>query len=100
MDTTMITGAVAITGSAISLYDRKEKKFNTQNAKNLAITSVAGTATTIAAESIQSHTMEQIHEKYASAYVESMSDAELEQALIKMDLLEAELPESTDVKTI
>ena len=100
MDTTMITGAVAITGSAISLYDRKNKKIDKDKAKNLALTSVALTATTIAADSIQAHTREQIHERYSSAYVQSMSDEELEQALIKMDLLEATLPEDTDVKTI
>ncbi len=100
MDITLLTCAVACTGSAISLYDRKNKTLNKENAQNLAFTSTACTATTIAANSIEGHTREQIHERYASAYVQSMSDEELEQALIRMDLLEPELPEITDVKTI
>ena len=100
MDITMLTGAVALTGTAVSLYDRKNKCLNKEHARNLALTAVATTATAIAADSIQAHTREQIHEKYASAYVQSMSDEELEQALIRMDLLEGELPEETSVKTI
>ena len=100
MDTTMITGAVALTGSGLSLYDRKEKKLNEDNARSVLATTVATTATAIAGASLNAHTMNEIHDRYASAYVDSMSDEELESALVKMDLLVAEEDSTTDVKTI
>jgi len=100
MDTTMITGAVALTGTGLSVYDRKNKKIDEDNAKSALATTVALTATTIAANTLEATTRQHIHERYSAAYVQSMSDEELEQALIQMDLLVPEEQTETDVKTI
>ena len=98
--TTMITGAGALTGTGFALYDKDNKKLDTKNAKSLVGSSVAVTATAIASATINHQTMEHIYEKYSSAYVQSMSDEELEKALIDMDLLIAESDTEKDVKTI
>ena len=100
MDTTMVTGALAVTGTGLSLYDVKEKKFRKDNAESMVTTTIATAATAAIGASLNAHTMNEIHEKYSSAYVESMSDEELEQALIKMDLLEAKQTIETDVKSL
>lgn len=97
--TTIITGAGALTGTGLSLYDVKGKKLNEENAKAMVGTSVALTATAIAAQSLNNQTRKQIQEKYASAYVESMSDEELEDALARLNLLVPEESEK-DVKTL
>ena len=85
--TTLITGAGALTATGFSLYDRKNKTINQENAKSWIASSVAVTATAIASESLNASTMKQIHQEYAAAYVQSMSDEELVAALEQMDLL-------------
>ena len=97
--TTLITGAGALTTTGVTSFDFKEKKVKKENLKPAIGTTVASTATAIAGESLNHMTMEKIHEKYSSAYVESMSDEQLAAALEQMDLL---LPETTetDVKTL
>ena len=100
MDTTMITGALAITGTGLSLYDKENKSINKNNANSILTTTIATGATAAVGASMNAYTMHEIHEKYSSAYVESMSDEELEQALVKMDLLEAEQTIETDVKSL
>ena len=97
--TTMITGAGALTYTGIGLYDRKTKKINKDMVGYLVGTSIATGATAAIGASINGYTINQMHNKYASAYIESMSDEELEQALIEMDLLTERLTEK-DVKTI
>ncbi len=95
-----ITGVGATAVAVASLYDRKQKKLKTDNLKSTIYAGVSVTGTAMAGATLNHETREQIHEKYSSAYVESMSDEELEQALVQMDLLMAEQPENTDVKTV
>ena len=95
-----ITGLGTTAVAGVTLYDKKNKKLNTDNLKSTIYSGVSTTATAVAGASLNHQTMKQIHEKYASAYVESMSDEELEAALVQMDLLVGETNESTDVKTI
>ena len=91
-------GTAAAVGA--SLYDKKNKTVNKDGVKSLISTSVALSATVVAGESLSHRNMTQIREKYASAYVQSMSDEELEQALIQMDLLAPETENKTEEKTI
>ncbi len=97
--TTLITGSGAVTATGLSMYDFKTKKVKKDNVKFAIGASVSTTAVAIAGESLNHRTMDQIHEKYSSSYVESMSDEQLAAALEKMDLL---LPENeeTGVKTL
>lgn len=57
-------------------------------------------ATTAVGYTINTNTVKSIQQKYSSAYVESLSDEELAQALQRMDLLIAESPQEKDVKTL
>ncbi|MBP5678658.1 MAG: hypothetical protein J6X28_02370 [Bacilli bacterium] len=98
--TTLVIGAASVVGIARDVYDFKKKEFREANVKNLILTTAAGAATTIAAYSLQQQSLNQIHEKYASSYVESMSDEELERALCKLDLLAASEDATKDVKTL
>ncbi len=68
--------------------------------RNLLLGSTALTTGTLIGENIvENHVMNEIYDKYASAYVESMSDEELAIALEKLDLLESSMSENT-TKTI
>ena len=98
--TTLITGAGAVTATGLSLYDRKNKTFNKNNAKTLIAASVAVTATAVANQTLNNRTMDQIHQKYSAAYVESMSDEQLAAALEQMDLLLPEEETQIDTKTL
>ena len=98
--TTLITGAGAAVATGIALYDNKNKGIDKGNAKVLVGTAVALTATTIGAGSLNHMTMDEIHRKYSSAYVESMSDEELETALEQMNLLLSEEATDTSVKSL
>ena len=96
----LMTEIGAAAGTVYFLYDKNTKNINKQNAKVLATSISATAATAIVGGSLNNMTVNQLHNKYASAYVESMSDEELERALEKMDLLVAEQTSETDVKTI
>jgi len=63
-------------------------------------TTLISTATSAIGVSINNNGIQEIQHKYANAYVESMSDEELEMALMKMDLLEAEQEEKSIEKSI
>lgn len=96
----IITG-VGVAGTAGALLiDWKEKKIHKENAKIVAGVSVALTATAAGAATINDMTLDKIHQKYSSAYIQSMSDEQLEEALIQMDLLLPEEDSKVEEKTI
>ncbi|MCI8460690.1 MAG: hypothetical protein HFE81_04765, partial [Bacilli bacterium] len=64
------------------------------------VTTTATTATIVGGTILNNQTMDRIYEKYATSYVESMSDEDLESALMQLDLLAAKMDENTNEKTI
>ena len=78
-------------------YDFQKKRDNTL--KTVAVTAISSATTVTTGACMNSCTKKQIYEKYATAYVDSLSDEELEEALQKMNLLAEKLPE-TNSKTI
>ena len=99
MDTLGTTGLGVLGYAVYSLYDKKEKKFKIERGRSYLDTTVVTAATAVTGACLNGASMNHIHNKNASAYVESMSDEELERALVKMDLL-AEVTPENDVKTI
>jgi len=57
-------------------------------------------ATTAVGYTMNANTVKSVQQKYSSAYVESLTDDELAEALQRMDLLIAENPQEKDVKTL
>lgn len=92
------TGCATVTTTCITVKD--DDTIDTQSRNIILGTTVATTATAIAGQTLNAHGTKQIYQKYAQAYVESMSDEELERALTQMDLLIAEEKETNNVKTI
>lgn len=91
---TMLTSASAVFGTTTSTLN-DEGKIDSEKSKSL-LGATALTAGTLAAASLQEkNTMDEIYEKYATAYIDSMSDKELADALEQLDLLEATMPENT-----
>lgn len=99
MKTTLISAGLGTT-SSVTMYTTDDEKILPERRNEVIGTAVALTATTALGQSMNSIGQKRIYEKYATAYVESMSDAELEQALQKMDLLLAEEPQENQTKTM
>ena len=91
-------GATA-TSSAIYVYD-KENGIDNKKLKKIGITSLVSTASATVGRVINYQTEKKIHNEYANAYVESMSDAELERALIALGELESSECVNDTAKTI
>lgn len=56
----------------------------------LLTTTVSTSALTTAGYIANKHGMKEINDRYATEYLESLSDEEIEDMLVKLDLLEAE----------
>ena len=80
------------------IYELTEDGKN--NILGSTVTTTATTATIIGGTILNNQTMDRIYEKYATSYVESMSDEDLESALMQLDLLAAKMDENTNEKTI
>ena len=93
-------GTTASIGSAVYAYDREKGEFDPERSKKVGITSLATGATTIIGQISDKVTMDRIHREYASAYVDSMSDEELERALIALGELESPENVNDTTKTI
>ena len=96
--TTLITGipAVSLGVSSTVLDDDGNVKNDAKGAgKGLLATATATTATAIAGSAINNLTQQQIRERYASSYVESLSDEELERALEEANLLSIDTDDNT-----
>ena len=100
--TTIATGALSTIGVALSAVN--EEGNLTEDGKNnilgSTVTTTATTATIIGGTILNNQTMDRIYEKYATSYVESMSDEDLESALMQLDLLAAKMDENTNEKSI
>ena len=93
-------GTTASVGSAIYAYDRENEEFNKKRLKKVGTTSLITGATTVVGQVTDKMTMDKIHREYASAYVDSMSDEELERALIALGDLENQENVNDTTKTI
>ncbi len=80
----------ATLGTTTSTTVDENGKFNLLNNKRLLGTSIASSASAITANINAELTDRHIHEKSAEAYVESLSDEELEAALIQLGELDNE----------
>ena len=96
MGAAMAGGTTAVGTVCTTLND--DGTVNEKKLKTAIGTAIATGATTLTGNMIQNHDIKKMEEKYATSYVESMTDKELEAALIKMDLLEEEV--DTQVKTL
>jgi hypothetical protein len=102
--TTTITGLGSVTASATYSvkYDEKSESYSVDEDKrnHVLATTIASTATVAGASIANQHNINEIYEKYSSAYVDSLSDEELASALEQVNLLSKELDENTNTKTI
>ena len=93
-------GTTATAGSALYAYDREKGEFDKEKSKKVGTTTLATGATTVIGQVTDKMTMDRIHKEYASAYVESMSDEDLERALIALGQLESPEDVNKTTKTI
>lgn len=99
MNTTLLTAELGTT-SSVTMYTTDDEKILPDKRNKVIGTTLALTATTAIGQSMNVNGERKIYEKYASAYVESMTDEELEIALQKMDLLIADEQNNEQTKTI
>ena len=94
-------GITTIGGAAIgtAVYTTDDNGINKEKRNHVLATTLASTATVIASEAVSQHGMKEIHEKYSQAYLDSLTDEELEAALQQVNLLINDMDEDT-VKTI
>lgn len=93
MKSTFVTTTVAgIAGLGVSAYGHsvQDGKIVPKRRNEEIATTVLLTASTVAANISHGHIIKRMHEKYASSYVESMSDEELAKALQQIGELDAE----------
>lgn len=93
-------GTASTTASAIYAYDRENGTIDQKRAKKVGTTTLVTGATTVVGQISDKIAMDHIHKKYASAYIESMSDEELENALIALGQLESEEDVNNTTKSL
>lgn len=81
-------------------YDKEKGEYDPKRAKKLGTTTLCATATTVVGQISDKKTMDRINNEYAAAYVDSMSDEELERALIALGQLESDEDVNNLTKTI
>ena len=87
MDTTTIIGITAASIGSSTLTIGEDGDISLTGRQSIVATSLTSTATTAIGDSLNANAMKEIQTKYSSAYIESMSEEELESALQKLDLL-------------
>ena len=97
---TLISSGVCTVSLSTNATVNDDASINKKKGAEFLGTTALSVATTAVGYTIQGNTVRSVQQKYSSAYVESLSDEELEQALQKMDLLIAENPTEKDVKTL
>lgn len=97
--TTVAGIAVGSIGATDALLN-DDGTINKKNGRNALITSVASTGTLVAAALVNAHEEKEMKEKYRKSYIESLSDEELERALIQIGELSAESNQDNANKTI
>lgn len=99
---TSTLSALGGTGTTIdTVYDEEKDKIN----KLPAVAATTTTVTFATMPSAQERRYEKTREKYATienahSYVDSMTDEDLEQALIRLNLLEEEIEVKSDTKVL
>ena len=100
MDTLTMTSSigtgVAIVNSSLDANGHFDPVARDQLIGSLLTTTIS----TAIGDTLNAQTMRNIHNKYSYAYVESMSDEELEYALERLNLIEKENPNEYYVKTL
>ena len=99
MDTLTLTSVLG-TGVAITNGTMEDGHIDPTARDSIIGTLLSTTITTAIGDTINVRTMREIHRKYSNAYVESMSDEELEYALERLNLIEGEEPNEYYVKTL
>lgn len=96
---TLLTGTGSVTLTT-SMTVKEDGTIDTTSRNTILGTTVSTTATAVAGATLNAHGTREIYQKYAQAYVESMSDEELETALSQMNLLLQEETVDNDIKTL
>lgn len=99
MSSSILLGTGSITSTTTATV-KEDGTFDTDSRNSILGAAVATTATAVAGQSLNAHGTKQVYQKYAQAYVESMSDEELERALAQMDLLIGEEVDNSNIKTL
>lgn len=97
--TSLLSSSSSVTATSASTLN-KDGTINEDNRNMLLGSTVTTTATVLGASYLNAKTIDEIYQKYADAYVESMSDEDLELALVNLDLLEENISENSIAKTI
>lgn len=98
MGTTLLTTEMgSLMATCDSLFDGNHQD---GDGRTLTGTAVALTASTVTSAAINQQTKHEMFRNHSLSYVESMSDEELEKALVQMDLILGEEPLEKDVKTL
>lgn len=98
-----ITTGVGIAGGLIvstSTMLNDDGTINKDNGKSALITSVCTTGSLVAATIVNNHDAKVIEEQYKKSYIDSLSDEELEKALIQIGELTAGSNQDSVNKTI
>lgn len=97
LSSTVGTVSVSSTSSLIADEDCDKMK---EKAGSVAATSLVVSATTLGAQTVNNTRIKEMHDKYATTYVESMSNEQLVAALEQLNLLEASMTNNNNTKTI
>lgn len=104
MTTTLLNGKTTTSalGGTVTLYStlNDDGSVSREKSTSLIATTAATGITALGGYSLNEYEVKKIYEEYATAYIDSMSDEELQEALVKLDLLEAEMSKKNDMKTI
>lgn len=96
---TFTTGAASSVGVTMSTLN-DDGSVNEDSRNAILGTTAATTATVVGGTVLNNNTLDKIYEKYATSYIESMSDEELETALAKLDLLEGKINDNIVGKSL
>lgn len=98
MGTTLLTTEMgSLMATCDSLFDGNNKD---GEGRTLIGTSVALTASSVTSAAIDHQTRHEMFRNHSLSYVESMSDEELENALMQMNLILGDEQPTKDVKTL
>lgn len=100
MNTTTLIGMTGVSASLTNYTVGENGQIDKGRRNDLIATTITTSATIAVGGTLNDQSMQQIHSKYANAYVESLSDEQLERALQQLNLLEEETEKMNCVKTI
>ena len=98
--TTIIASTSASTMLTTNATIDNNGNFIKEKRNGFIAATISTTATVLINDAIKNDNLRRIQTKYSTSYVESLSDEELEKALVKMDLLAAKEESENDVKTL